>query len=95
MHDSHLKLAYIHEGTLSQHNYMIKVAYDFNPLVYKFISKWGKDMVPIDLRVVVNNIEINVFDTEHVTDWPKLALHEEAMLLPHTNTPYKQIRKTM
>jgi hypothetical protein len=59
-----LKWAYIHEGTLSQHNYMIKVAYNFNPLVYKFIRKWGKDMVPIDLRVVINDIEINVFDTE-------------------------------
>jgi hypothetical protein len=89
-----LKWAYIHEGTLSEHNYMMRVAYDFNPLMYKFINKWGKDMVPIDLRVAINDIEINLFDTEHVTDWPKLALHEETML-PHNNTPYKQINRTM
>jgi hypothetical protein len=62
-----LKWAYIHEGTLSKHNYMVmKVAYDFNPLMYKFIGKWGKDMVPIDLLVAINDIEINLFDTEHV-----------------------------
>jgi hypothetical protein len=73
---------------------MIKVAYNFNPLMYKFISKWGKYMVPIDLQVVINDIEINVFDTEHVTDWPKVALHEETML-PHTNRPYKKISRTM
>jgi hypothetical protein len=54
-----LKRAYIHEGTLSEHNYMMKVAYDFNPLMYKFIRKWGKDMVPSDLRVAINDIEIN------------------------------------
>jgi hypothetical protein len=89
-----LKWAYIHEGTLSEHNYMMKVAHDFNPLMYKFISKWGKDMVPIDLRVAINDIEINVFDTEHVTDWPKLALHEGTML-PHNNTPFKQINRTL
>jgi hypothetical protein len=33
-----LKRAYIHKGTLSKHNYMMKVAYDFNPLMYKFIG---------------------------------------------------------
>jgi hypothetical protein len=66
-----LQWAYINEGALSEHNYMMRVAYDFNPLMYKFIMrKWGKDMVPIDLRVVINDIQINVFDTEHVTDWP-------------------------
>jgi hypothetical protein len=85
-----LKWAYINEGTLSEHNYMMKVAYDFNPLMYKFMRKWGKDMVPIDLRVVINDIEINVFDTKHVTEWPKLEPNEETML-PQNNTPYKQI----
>jgi hypothetical protein len=40
-----LKRAYIHEGTLSEHNYVMKVAYDFNPLMYKSIGMWGKDMV--------------------------------------------------
>ena len=73
---------------------MMRLAYDFTPLMYKFMGKWGKDMVPIDLQVAINGIEINVFDTEHVTDWPKLALHEETML-PHSNTPYKQINRTM
>ena len=89
-----LKWAYINEGTLSEHNYMMRLAYDFTPLMYKFMGKWGKDMVPIDLQVAINGIEINVFDTEHVTDWPKFALHEEPML-PHNNTPYKQINRTM
>ena len=60
---ANLKRAYINEGTLSKHNYMMKVAYDFNPLMYKFIGKWGKDMVPSDLRVAINNIEIDLFDT--------------------------------
>jgi hypothetical protein len=63
-----------------------------NPLMYKFMRKWGKDMVPIDLRVVINDIEINVFDTKHVTDWPKLEPNEETML-PQNNTPYKQIHR--
>jgi hypothetical protein len=68
---------------------MMKVAYDFNPLMYKFIGKWGKYMVPIDLQVAIINIEINLFDTEHVTDWPNLVPHEENML-PNNNTPYKK-----
>jgi hypothetical protein len=91
-----LKWAYIHEGTLSEHNYMMKVAYAFNPLMYKFIGKWGKDLVPIDLLLVAINddIEINLFDTEQVTDWPNLLLHEENML-PNNNTPYKQINRTI
>jgi hypothetical protein len=72
----------------------MRVAYDFNPLMYKFISNWGKDMVPIDLRVVINDIEINVFlIQEHMTDWPKLALHEETML-PHNNTHHINKSKT-
>jgi hypothetical protein len=89
-----LKRAYIHEGTLSEHNYMMKVAYDFNPLMYKFIRKWGKDMVPSDLRVAINDIEINLFDTEDVTDWPNLVPHEENML-PNNKTPCKQINRTV
>jgi hypothetical protein len=55
--------------------------------MYKFIGKWGKDIMPIDLRVAINDIVINLFDTEHVTDWPNLVLHEENML-PNDNTLY-------
>jgi hypothetical protein len=51
-------------------------------------------MVPIDLLVAINDIEINLFDTEHLTDWPNLVLHEENML-PNNNTPYKQINRTI
>ena len=51
-------------------------------------------MVPIDLRVAINDFEVNVFETEDVTNWPKLALHDEMMLL-HNNTPYKVIDRTM
>ena len=90
-----LKWDYIHEGTLSEHDYMMKLAFDFTPLMNKFIGKYGKDMVPIDLRVAINDIEINVFDTEHITDWPKLALLHDETMLPHNNTPYNQIDRTM
>jgi hypothetical protein len=63
-------------------------AYDFYPLMYKFIRKRGKDMVPSDLRVAINDIEINLFDTEHVTDWPNLVPHEKNML-PNNQSPYR------
>ena len=88
------KWAYIHEGTISERDYMLKIAFDFTPMMNKFTNKWGKDMVPIDLRVAINDFEVNVFETEDVTDWPKLALHDE-MMLPHNNTPYKVIDRTM
>jgi hypothetical protein len=39
---------------------MMKVAHDFNHLMYnKFIGKWGKDMMPSDLQVAIIDIEIN------------------------------------
>jgi hypothetical protein len=40
-----LKWAYIHKGTLSKHNYMMKVAYDFNPLMYKNSSVSGEEKI--------------------------------------------------
>ncbi|MGK3735072.1 MAG: hypothetical protein ACI90V_001911, partial [Bacillariaceae sp.] len=86
--------AYIHEGTISERDYMLKIAFDFTPMLNKFTNKWGKDMVPIDLRIAINDFEVNVFETEDVTEWKKLTLHDE-MMLPHNNTPYKVIDRTM
>jgi hypothetical protein len=39
---ANLKWAYIHEGTISEHNYMMKVAYDFSPLMYLNSSVSGE-----------------------------------------------------
>ena len=52
---------------------MLKIAFGFTPMLNKFTNKWGKDMVPIDLRVAINDFEVNVFETEDVTDWPKTS----------------------
>ena len=43
------------------------------PLVLSFIDNYEKDMVPFDIKVVINDVETRAFGTE-ASNWPPKIL---------------------
>ncbi len=42
--------------------------------VTKFVTKWGIEMLPIDIHVAVNDVKNT---TNHLTTWPNLEIGNE------------------
>ena len=43
--------------------------YTWLPMVHKIAKRWGKDLVPYDIRFAVNDVELNL--QMPLTKWPE------------------------
>ena len=52
-----------------------RIATIWYPLTVKFIKRFGKEMVPFDIRWAINDVETYVFESTP-TGWPSHVLYE-------------------
>ena len=54
---------------ISHENYCKRMKYTWLPMVHKIAKRWGKDLVPYDIRFAVNDVELNL--QMPLTKWPE------------------------
>ena len=66
----------LNAGIITDKAYKSRVTCYWYPLVLQFVAQWGTEMVPFDVRWVVNDIEENTLEITQ-TSWPCHVLYRE------------------